>query len=224
MQITWYGQSCFKIITQKEVAAGGQIVLVLDPFDKSIGLTPPRFKADLILVSHEHYDHNSIAGEPNILRGPGEYEIGGINILGIDASHGLIGPRITIYTIEAEDMVLGFLSDLGEPKLRSDQIKLLEDLDILFVPIGGKYKLGNEELTTLDTDEAINLATQLEPKILIPMHYKVSGLNLNLASPEKFMKNFGVKDADLVDKLTIKKKDLPQEEMKVVMFKLATGQ
>ena len=214
MTISWYGQSCFKITEQ-----GGHLNLITDPFDKSIGLTPPRISADIVIVTHSHHDHNNvsaIAGQPFIINGPGEYEVKGINITGIPAFHdqkqGEERGLNTIYLIEIDEIKICHLGDLGQEKLTDEQIEQLNEVDILLIPVGGVY--------TVDAGQAVEIIEQLEPHLVIPMHYKIPGLKIDLDGVEKFLKEMGVSQKTAIDKLTLKKKDLTDKEMEVVVMKL----
>jgi L-ascorbate metabolism protein UlaG (beta-lactamase superfamily) len=212
MVITWYGQSCFKI-------QSGETVIFADPFNKEIGLTPPRGQANIVTVSHRHLDHNnvdSLSGEPLIIEGPGEYEIRGVNIKGIFSYHdnedGKKRGTNTIYVIEIEGIKLCHLGDLGQKKLTDEQLEEIDEVDILMIPIGGKY--------TVDAEEAAEIINQIEPRVVIPMHYKISGLKADLGGVEPFLKEMGAAKKSPVDKLTIKKKELPAEETEVVVMKV----
>lgn len=228
MTITWYGQSCFRIevpirggrIEDPRLASpiGTKTVSILtDPFSKDIGLKPPRIKDDVITVSHQHYDHNNIEDanpEAFIIQNPGEYEKQGIAIHGIASFHddkqgAERGPN-TIYVVKAEDMVIAHLGDLGHA-LTDAQVEAIGDVDILMIPVGGKY--------TVDAKAAAAVIGQIEPKIIIPMHYKIPGLDVDLDGPEKFIKEIGL-TAEKVDKYKISKKLLPAEEMKLVTFSM----
>jgi L-ascorbate metabolism protein UlaG (beta-lactamase superfamily) len=211
MTINWYGQSCFKI-----EAKGA--TLLFDPFSKDIGLRPPRLNADIFLVTHEHYDHNNLEGVPPgafIVRGPGEYEKSGVYIGGITSFHdnaqGAQRGLNTIYVIKVEDMNLCHMGDFGQTKLTEEQLEAIGDVDILFIPAGGRY--------TIDGNEAAAIAREIEPKIIIPMHYKIPGLNIDIDGPQKFLKEAGIKPEE-VETLRITAKSLPMEEMKLVMFKI----
>lgn len=213
MVISWYGQSCFKI-------QSGETIAVIDPFDKKIGLTPPRqIGADLILVTHHHYDHDNVAavaGSPFIIDGPGEYEVRGIKILGVfsfhDNNEGKERGTNTIYLIDWEGLRLCHLGDLGQAALNDEQLDLLDEVDILMAPVGGKF--------TIDAEEAAKIIKQIEPKIVIPMHYKISGLAIDLDPLDKFLKELGLAEKEAAGKLTIKKKDLPVEGMEVAVMKV----
>lgn len=217
MQIIWHGQSCFQITTNS--SKNGETKLVIDPFDEKIGLKLPKLEADILLSTHEHYDHNNIkavAGDPFLITGPGEYEIKGVYVQGISAFHdksqGKDRGMITLYTIEAEDgLRLCHLADLGQPELTEEQLDLIGDIDVLMIPVGGVY--------TISSQEASKIISQIEPKIVIPMHYSIPKLTVQLDGVEKFLKVMGVKETESQPKLSIKKKDLTEEETKVVVLK-----
>lgn len=209
MIITWFGHSCFRIETKS-----GSVLI--DPFSKEIGLRPPKIKDDMILVTHHHYDHDNTSEanpEAFIIDGPGEYEKQGISVRGVrsfhDKSEGKERGLNTIYIIKAEEMTVCHMGDFGQDKFEDHQLEEIGDVDILMVPVGGVY--------TIDYKEAVNVASQIEPKILIPMHYKIEGLKVDIAGPDKFLKEIGL-TPEKVDKFKIVKKNLPVEEMKLVLL------
>ncbi|MEX0877753.1 MAG: MBL fold metallo-hydrolase [Candidatus Spechtbacterales bacterium] len=214
MVITWYGQSCFKI-------QSGQLTVVIDPFDKSIGLTPPKFEAQMVLTTHDHFDHNNIStikGDYFVVDGPGEYEYGGIRVRGIRSYHDNSGGEErglnTIYVVTIEDINLLHMGDIGQDKLTEEQLDVIGEVDILMVPVGGNF--------TVDGEKALDISNQVEPKIVIPMHYKLKGLKPGLDDVSGFLKAIGKTDVTAEEKLTIKKKDLPDPEnkMEVVVLKI----
>jgi L-ascorbate metabolism protein UlaG (beta-lactamase superfamily) len=216
MNIQYPGHSCFKIITKPYGRATEDVVVFTDPFDKSVGLRPPQGQADVVLISHEHYDHNnasSLKGDPVIFRAPGEYSVKGINIAGIDTFHdkkeGTERGRNTVYLIESEGLRLCHLGDLGS-FLTPDQLETIDGIDVLFMPVGGKY--------TLDGKEAAELVRKIEPKIVVPMHYKVKGLVLDIDSEKKFCAEMGNCPVQKTAKLTLKKKDLEGKNTEVVIM------
>lgn len=211
MIIAWYGQSCFKIESRG-------LTIAVDPYDKSIGLNPPHFKADILLSTHAHFDHanlTALQGEPVVISGPGEYEVKGVGIRGVqtfhDNSEGKERGLNTVYVIALEDMKLCHLGDFGEEKAREDTLEDIGDVDILMIPVGGTY--------TIDGKAAAQLTKQIEPRMVIPMHYALPGLKVSLSSVGSFLKEMGVKGPESPDKLVIKKKDLPQEETRVLVLK-----
>ncbi|MDD5589725.1 MAG: MBL fold metallo-hydrolase [Candidatus Portnoybacteria bacterium] len=212
MVITWYGQSCFKI-------QSGETVLFTDPFDKSIGLTPPRGQANIVTISHHHYDHDNVealSGENLFLiDGPGEYEVKGVNVTGIltfhDSEEGKKRGTNTAYIIEIEGIKICHLGDFGQDKLNDEQLEAMNGADILMIPVGGTY--------TLDGGEAAHIIHEIEPKIVIPMHYKIPGLTMKLDGVDLFLEEAGSKNQP-TDKLTIKKKDLVEGKTQVVVMKI----
>ena len=226
MTITWYGQACFRLSAKGGSSSGGEDVRVLiDPFDKTIGLKLPRLNETIIAVTHDHHDHNNVEGaSPDlpagqagtfVIKGPGEYEKSGVQIVGISSFHdntrGSERGLNTIYVIKIEDITLCHLGDLGQHELLPEQVELIGGVDILMIPVGGVY--------TINGKEAVDIVKQIEPKIIIPMHYKVPGLTVKLDGPEVFLKEIGIKPEE-VESFKIAAKALPQEEMKLVMFKL----
>ncbi|PIR72104.1 MAG: MBL fold metallo-hydrolase [Candidatus Nealsonbacteria bacterium CG10_big_fil_rev_8_21_14_0_10_36_24] len=216
MNINWYGQSCFQISSSQ--GKNNHVSTLIDPFEESIGLRLPRkLEADVVLITHNHLDHNNVkavSGRPFIASGPGEYDIKGICIQGIPAFHdnvqGKERGRTTIYTIEAEEIKLCHLGDLGQKELTHEQLDKIGEVDILMLPIGGFF--------TIDAQEAIKIMAQIEPKIIIPMHYRIPNLKIKLDGLDKFLKIVGVKKIEPLSKLFIKEKDLPKEEVKIIVL------
>ncbi|NMB92068.1 MAG: MBL fold metallo-hydrolase [Parcubacteria group bacterium] len=209
MIIQWLGHSYFKIETKGKIIA-------LDPFsEKMLGIKPSRFKADILLITHEHEDHNNksaILGEPFVLEGPGEIEKEEIIIDGLPSYHdnrsGHDRGFNTIYKIQSEDLTVCHLGDLGEKMLKEETLEKLSDIDILLIPVGGIY--------TIDAEEAVGIINQIEPKIVIPMHYRLNNIKLKLDPLDKFLKAFG-KKAEKLDKLVIRKTQLPQETKLIIL-------
>ncbi len=214
MTINWYGHSCFKITNQ-----GGHLTIITDPFDKKVGLNPPRGNADIVTVSHDHFDHNNIkavGGQPFIINSPGEYETKTITINGISSFHdekkGEERGTSTIYRIEVDGIRICHMGDFGQERLSDNQLETLGQVDILIIPVGGNY--------TINGIQAAKIANQIEPAIIIPMHYKIPGLTVDINDPKEFLKEMGANGIKPVDKLTLKKKDLSNKEMEVVMMRI----
>lgn len=215
MNINWYGQSCFQVSSSQ--GKNNHVSIAIDPFDESAGLRVPKLQADIVLITHDHSDHNNlkaVSGQPFIVKGPGEYDLKGVFIQGISGYHdntqGTQRGSITIYTIETEGIRLCHLSDLGQKELTSSQLDKIGDIDILMIPVGGIY--------TIDAAEAVKIMAQIEPRIIIPMHYKIPKLKIKLDNIDKFLKNLGIKKPESLLKLSIKKKDISTEEAKIVVL------
>ena len=213
MFITYLGHSCFKL---QDKAGPEGITVITDPFDKKIGLKEPHFEADIVTVSHAHDDHNNIGairGNPFIIDSAGEYDVKGVSVIGIDSYHddkeGKERGKNIIYRFSIDDLMVVHLGGMGQSALDTKQLEKLEGTDILLIPVGGKY--------TIDAKTAVEIISQIEPRIVIPMHYKVKDLKLDIDGLDKFVKEFGVKPRE-EEKLKISKKDLPQEEMELVVL------
>ncbi len=199
MIINWMSYSFFKIETQ------GKIIAV-DPFgEKSAGEKPSRFKADIVLSSHSHDGHNNIdiiMGNPFVLSTPGEIEIGDVFVKGIKTSHdnedGKKFGKNTVFVIDSEEIRLVHLGDFGEKKIKDSLIEKMGDVDILLIPISATYR-------TNAVSEAVDLIKQIEPKIVIPMHYT------NEEQLNKFIKEIGT-TPEKMDKLNIKANNLNRDE------------
>lgn len=209
MDIVHIGHSCFKI-------RGKQATLVTDPFSPEFtGLKFPKIEADIVTISHNHEDHNQVAlvgASPQVFSGPGEYEVKGVKILGIatfhDSSAGSERGKNTVFQIQMDGLTLVHLGDLGE-KLTTSQVEALNGIDILLVPVGGVY--------TIDGKNAAAVVAQLEPRIVIPMHYGVPGLKYQLDPLDKFLKEMGKETIQPQPKLVISKDKLP-EEMGIIVL------
>ena len=218
-KIVWAGQSCFQISVfptksriLDKIGTNGKdqsASVVIDPFS-DIGLKTPNFDADILLISHNHPDHNSVEsvkGSPFLIDGPGEYEVKTVFVQGIDSWHddveGKERGKNTIYTIEAEDIRFCHLGDFGQKELTNEQLEKIGTIDILMIPVGGEY--------TISSSEATKIVGQIEPKIVIPMHYELPKLKFKLDDVGKFLKAMGKNSIDPVDKLNIKASNLLKE-------------
>lgn len=209
MNIQWFGHSCFRL-ESKDTS------ILIDPFSKEIGLRPPKIKDNIVLLTHLHYDHADVKETPSetkVVSGPGEYEMQGVYIKGIQSYHDDTGGSErglnTIYLIQAEEINICHMGDFGQAKLEEHQLEEIGDVDILMLPVGGTY--------TINSKQAAEIVSQIEPKIIIPMHYKLPDLKIDIAGVDKFLKEIGL-TVEKVDKFKVTKKTLPQEEIKLVMF------
>lgn len=214
MQIQWFGQSCFKLQTKYQ---DQDITIITDPVGEKYGIKMGKHHADIVTISHQQDDHNNldvIKDDPFVIDHPGEYETKGIFVYGIPGYHddkqGAERGLNTMYYIKAEEMHILHLGDIGHT-LTDDQLDRISKVDILFIPVGGTY--------TVNADKAIEIIGQLEPRIVIPMHYDIPGLKLsNPIDPvEKFIKASGL-PAEKMDKFKIAKKDLPQDTTRLIVL------
>jgi L-ascorbate metabolism protein UlaG (beta-lactamase superfamily) len=219
MVITYLGAEFFKV-------QFGDITLAFNPVSKDSKIKPSRFGADIVLVSTYHEDFNGVDqvthGEkkPFAITGPGEYEVKGVFIKGLasESGYGISSglkagekPLVNaIYTVSLENMNICFLGAINNAELKTETVEALDEIDILFVPIGGEG--------VLDAAKAYKLAVSLEPKLIIPMHYSTSGADIGAANALKtFLKEAG-ENPTPVAKLTLKKKDLEGKEADVVVL------
>lgn len=214
MNITWKGQSCFQISAVNQ--SKNPVNIVIDPFSEEIGLKLPKMEADVVLVSHQHKDHNNvkaIEGAPFVINEPGEYERKEIYIQGIPSEHDISGKEKTlntIFTVEVEDLRICHLGDLGQKELTPDQVEKIGNVDILMIPVGGVY--------TIEAKEALQIMAQLEPNITIPMHYALPKLQPKLDGVDNFLKAAGVKSVVPIPKFSIKKKEITADEAKIIVL------
>jgi len=209
VEIDWYGQSCFRL-------REGAITVITDPYDKSIGYTMPRLRADLVTVSHDAPGHASVAavkGEPKVLNRPGEYELKGLFITGIQtwsggAAKGEVKEENTVFVFEFGDLTVCHLGDLSKV-LTQAQVESMPDVDVLMVPVGGGG--------ALDADKAAEVISQLEPRVVIPMHYLTEYSDLKLDPLTKFLKEMGVAEHAPQDSLKVTKAALPEQTQVVVL-------
>lgn len=205
MVITYHGMQCFKVTF-------GDTTLVFDPISKESKLPRPKFGADVAFISLNHPDFNGGAEmahgsrQPFVVTGPGEYEIGEVIAkgYGVQTVYEGVERFNTIYQVTLEGITIVFLGALGQEAISPDVLGEFEDIDILFVPIGGG--------DVLDVPQASKLATKLETRCIIPMHYNETAL-------KSFLKEEGVSNGKPVEKLTIKKKDLQTMEGEIVVLK-----
>jgi len=216
MQIIWRGQSCFEMLSSQ--GKNNHVNIVVDPFDEATGLRVPKMEADILLVTHDHHDHNNVkavGGNPFLIQGPGEYEVKGAYVQGIDSFHdesqGKERGQNTIYTIEVEDLRICHLGDLGQKELTPEQVEKIGEVDILMIPVGGVY--------TISAKEAVKIMSQIEPNIVIPMHYQIPKLKVKVEGLDRFLKTMGIKKIEPLAKLSIKKKDISLEEAKIMVLK-----
>jgi len=212
MVIRYLGHASF-LIKAKEGT------IVIDPFDPDkVGFKFPKVAADIVLSTHDHADHNNVeavGGDPFVIRGPGEYEVSGIKIWALPTFHDKKGGaergKNTAYLFEAEGLTICHLGDLGH-LLDEKTAEEIGSPDILLIPTGGIY--------TIDHEEAAKVAAQLEPKIIVPMHFKAPGMKesfKDLSEVSAFLEEMGVTGIETQDKLKVTKTSLPEEPEVVVL-------
>lgn len=201
MVINWYGEGCFRV-------QASDFNLITDPFDSKTGLTPPRVKADLTLetVTSLPYSENG----PELIVGPGEYEVKNIRVTGIPLTkESNTKEAKTAYLVEVDDVRLCFLGHLAS-ELDAEALEYLDEVDVLFIPGGGAPFISQKD--------AAALVKQLEPRIVIPSFFKIPNLKRSSEPVIKFLEELG-KKAEPVEKLSLKKKDL-EPVTKVVVLKV----
>lgn len=201
MEIKWLGHSCFRIKTKNTV-------IITDPYSPDYGYTLGKQTADIVTVSHQHADHNyteGVGGEARVIKGPGEYEIKDAIIIGVSSYHddqkGELRGKNTVYVIEVDGVSLCHLGDVGHIPT-DEQLDELGKVDILFLPVGGKY--------TVNAQMASQIVRKIEPKIVIPMHYKTEACSLDdIDGVDRFLKEMGAEGIEPKPKLSVTKNNLP---------------
>lgn len=211
MKIRWLGQASFHIVTSDGTA------IRTDPYDSSLGFELSPLPADVVTVSHEHFDHaavETVPGEPVVVRGAGEHSVKGITVRGVAAYHdtnrGLDRGTNTIFVFTVDGVTLCHLGDLGHP-LEPEHLRALGRVDVLMVPVGGTY--------TLDAAGADTVVGQLRPRLTIPMHYRVNGLSLSIAGLSGFLR--GKPNVHTHASLEVTGETLPAEPEVVVLTRSA---
>ncbi|NTV62939.1 MAG: MBL fold metallo-hydrolase [Oscillochloris sp.] len=215
--VQYLGHSCFRL-------RGRDGIVLCDPYSRAIGLDLGRPSAHIVTVSHDHADHNFVAGvKPArerlfVIDGPGEYEVSGVLITGVRTAHdthkGSERGFNTVFVIHLDDVVFCHLGDLGH-ELTQAQLEEIGNVDVLFVPVGGGETIGPAE--------ANNVIGQIEPKIVVPMHYAAAQLSFeyDLIPLEKFTHERGIKEIVPEEKLSVTSTNLPpeSEETRVVILR-----
>ena len=212
MELTYYGHSCFKVKTK-------DLVLVIDPFDPNkLGIKLPKLEADVLLLTHDHFDHSykaGVSGYRLLIDGPGEYELSGVDIVGIpvdhDGEHGSVRGKNTMYYIESEGVSVLHCGDLGH-ELDDATLAKFGEVTALMLPIGGVYTIGPEQ--------AAKVVSSIEPSFVVPMHYKIDGSKIaDLGTLAKFLDEMGVdaQNGTKLDKLKLSSSDSELETKVVVL-------
>lgn len=211
MRIRWHGHSCFEI--------AGSVQVVTDPHDgKSIGISPPKAKADLVLVSHDHFDHNCSRlvrkNEAAVLSTPVMTVEQGVRVEGVDACHDDAGGakrgKVVLFRFELDGMSFCHLGDLGHD-LDGDTVDRIAPVDFLFLPVGDVFTIGPEV--------AKRIVDKVSPRVAVPMHYRTQGLSLSIKPVQDFL---ALCDKDQVVKVgnevEFSHEDLPQSGTEIWLF------
>jgi L-ascorbate metabolism protein UlaG (beta-lactamase superfamily) len=210
MQIYWQGYSSIRIETKQEEES---CMIMTDPYQNEAAMRLPRTaEPDLLLLSNQDqklYNVEGVAGTPFTISEPGEYEVRGVFVYGIQDPAADEGKkRPIIYRIEAEDMSIAFLGNLNR-SLTNDEIEDLGNIDILILPVGGGE--------VLDAKASSKVMSQIEPRVVIPVHYQIAGIKTDLGTVDQFCNALGVCKRENVNKLKITKKDLPADDVLVMV-------
>jgi L-ascorbate metabolism protein UlaG (beta-lactamase superfamily) len=208
MEIVWLGHSCFRL-------RGREASIVTDPCPPASGYSIGKPTADIVTISHQHAGHSylkAVAGSPVVIDGPGEYEIRGAFITGVATYHddgkGALRGGNVAFILEMEEIRVCHLGDLGHTP-SPDQVEEMSGVDILLVPVGGG--------TTIDGAAAAEVVNLLEPRLVIPMHYRTEAAADKLDTADRFLKEMGAKAVEAQAKLTVSHGSLPSE-MQVVLL------
>jgi len=206
MEITWYGQSCFRLTER------GMATVVCDPFDhEAIGYGALKLKADIVTVSHDAAGHNNaeaVKGTSHIITGPGEFEIGGVFITGVQTDNpgkkakDVI--RNTLYVFDYDGITVAHLGDLKQVPSQAE-VEALGTVNVALVPVGGGGGL--------NAAKAAEFVSLLEPNLVIPMHYATPDAKVPLDALNKFLKEMGL-GAGAIEKaasLKVTRSSLPDE-------------
>jgi len=209
LDVTWLGHGCFRL-------RGRGAAVVTDPYPPAIGLKLSRMDAEVVTVSHEHDNHNYtqvVRDGAYEIHGPGEYEVAGVSVIGVPTYHdeqkGAKHGRNTVYLIEIDDVRVCHLGDLGH-KLDDSEAEAVASPDVLLVPVGGR--------SAINGAQAAEVVRQLEPRYVVPMHYAIPGLKIELDPLDRFLKEMGVATSEAQPKLSVQKSSVAEYETKVVVL------
>lgn len=210
MIIKWYGHSCFYIESRDGMR------VVTDPFDPTVGYKVPELEADIITMSHDHYDHNYVQcvhGDYVVLNQPGNYDVNGMEVKGTKSFHDEVGGQKrgsnVIFNIKVDGIKICHMGDLGHIPDNA-QIKEMGDVDILLIPVGGIY--------TIDAKGAVEIIDELKPKVVIPMHHKTPDLKFNLGKLDQFIEKLKTYSQVNLKELNITSQDLKEYIGRVVVL------
>jgi L-ascorbate metabolism protein UlaG (beta-lactamase superfamily) len=209
VDLSWLGHACFRL-------RGRDVTILTDPYEgDGWGYPPLAVSANVVTISNDHPHHAGISvveGRPHVLRGPGEYEIGGVLIWGVRTARTPDNPtKNTAFVIKLEELTICHLGDLASAPLTSDELANIKDADVLLVPVGGNC--------TINAQQAAGIVAQVEPKLIVPMHYATDETrgHLVLDDVTRFCKELGATEAAPRSRLAITPTSLPSEPTVVLM-------
>lgn len=210
MEIFWFGHSCFRLSER------GMATVVTDPYDHGVaGYEPLKLKADITTVSHDAPGHNylsAVKGKSFLINGPGEYEIGGVFITGVQTNgkgkNSAGEPRNTLYVFDYDGVTVAHLGDLRRVPSQTE-VEALGEVNVALVPVGGGGGL--------NAAKAAEVVSLLEPGIVVPMHYETPAAKFKLAPLNKFLKEMGVSDFAPEASLKVTRTTVPSETRVVVL-------
>lgn len=207
MDITWLGHSCFRLRSD-------ELVVLTDPYPLSLGLKPDARPSTVVTISNTHPNHSSVddlVGDPKLFTAPGEYEFSGINVRGVMTPLPPDTPtdrRNVAYSIEIDGVNICHLGDISQ-SLNTRQVDELSPVDVLLVPTGGGC--------TLDLDQVFQIMRDLDPKVVIPMHYSTPPIDASLQGVEAFLGRMGLSEVQPQPRLVATASNL-SPDMRVVLL------
>src|SRR5436190_13827643 len=199
MELVWIGHSCFRL-------RGRDATVITDPCNKSSGYSLGRATADLVTISNSHPNHSfteDVGGDPAVLDGPGEYEVQGVIVTGVRTNPSKsAAERNTAYIIDVDDIRICHLGDLANLP-SAEQIELMKDAHVLLVPVGGHCTIG--------APEAVEVIAQVEPRLIVPMHYATDVSKAELDGVDRFMREMGLTAPAPQSRLNVTASSLPAE-------------
>ncbi len=211
MKIRYLGHSCFRLTESTGTS------IVTDPYG-DVGFDMPKVSADAVTVSHSHYDHNNVravSGNPVIFEKEGQYEIGGVGVTAVktwhDSENGAARGENLIFKFRMDGLEICHLGDLGE-ECSSALIEMLLPVHVLLIPVGGTY--------TIDAEQAKEYVDRIMPSIVIPMHYKTKGLDLDIDKVDEFLDLFDKDEIEDLEECEIElsRDDISEESTKIVLL------
>jgi L-ascorbate metabolism protein UlaG (beta-lactamase superfamily) len=211
MEITWYGHFCFRMMER------GMAAVVCDPFDhKIVGYDPLKLKADIVTVSIDNVEHNfttSVKGDPHLINGPGEFEIGGVFITGVQtnghAKKADDEPRNTLYVFDYNGLTVAHFGQIDRVPTQAE-VEALGPVNIALIPVGDE--------SSLNAAKAAEVISLIEPNIVIPMHYATDGSQVKLDELNKFLKEMGISETEHVPMLKMTSASTLPEETRVIVL------